>query len=427
MSFPFYDRVQSGQLISRANSDIRSVQMYMTFAPDDPRAVQHRRGGLRLHAVDQRAAGLRGHGHHALRLPRRASDAEVDVPGVVADPGPAGRRGHHRRREHQRRPGREVLRRRAAAAAHRWPRRPTGRSGATSRTPTSGPGGRRPSRTCPRWAWPSCCCSAATWSSTATSASAPSSPSTPTCSMLQAPFMMLGHDHHDGPAGRGLGRAHLRDPRRAADHRRPARAPSTSSTAGATSRFDDVSTSPTATDGPAGPRPTSTCTCARARPWPWSGGPGSGKSTVARLLTRFYDVTGGPVRIDGHDVRDLTLESLRAHVGIVLDEPFLFSVSIRDNIAYGRPDADFADIEAAAAARPAPTSSSASCPTATTRSSASGATRSRAASASASPSPGRCSSTRRSSSSTTPPAPSTSRSSSRSTTRCASSWRAAPR
>jgi ATP-binding cassette, subfamily B, bacterial len=77
---------------------------------------------------------------------------------------------------------------------------------------------------------------------------------------------------------------------------------------------------------------------------------GSGKSTVARLLTRFYDVTAGAVRIDGHDVRDLTLASLRSQVGIVLDEPFLFSVSIRDNIAYGRPDADLADIEAAAVA-----------------------------------------------------------------------------
>jgi ATP-binding cassette subfamily B protein len=77
---------------------------------------------------------------------------------------------------------------------------------------------------------------------------------------------------------------------------------------------------------------------------------GSGKSTVARVLDRFYDVTGGAVRIDGRDVRDLTLASLRAQIGIVLDEPFLFSVSVRDNIAYGRPDADFADIEAAARA-----------------------------------------------------------------------------
>jgi ATP-binding cassette subfamily B protein len=77
---------------------------------------------------------------------------------------------------------------------------------------------------------------------------------------------------------------------------------------------------------------------------------GTGKSTVARLIARFYDVTAGSVQIDGKDVRDLTLDSVRAQVGIVLDEPFLFSVSIRDNIAYGKPMADFADIEAAARA-----------------------------------------------------------------------------
>jgi ATP-binding cassette, subfamily B, bacterial len=77
---------------------------------------------------------------------------------------------------------------------------------------------------------------------------------------------------------------------------------------------------------------------------------GSGKSTVARLLPRFYDVTSGALRIDGHDVRSLTLASLRAHIGLVLDEPFLFSASIRDNIAYGRPDADLADVEAVARA-----------------------------------------------------------------------------
>jgi ATP-binding cassette subfamily B protein len=77
---------------------------------------------------------------------------------------------------------------------------------------------------------------------------------------------------------------------------------------------------------------------------------GSGKSTVSRVLDRFYDVRAGSVSVDGHDVRDLTLQSLRANVGIVLDEPFLFSESIRDNIAYGKPTADFADVEAAAVA-----------------------------------------------------------------------------
>jgi len=76
----------------------------------------------------------------------------------------------------------------------------------------------------------------------------------------------------------------------------------------------------------------------------------SGKTTVARLLSRFYDVTGGAVKIDGHDIRDVTIESLRHQVGVVLDEPFLFSVSIRDNIAYGRPDAPLEEVQAAARA-----------------------------------------------------------------------------
>jgi ATP-binding cassette subfamily B protein len=76
----------------------------------------------------------------------------------------------------------------------------------------------------------------------------------------------------------------------------------------------------------------------------------SGKTTVARLLSRFYDVTGGSVKVDGHDVRDVTVESLRSQIGVVLDEPFLFSVSIRDNIAYGRPNAPIEEIQAAARA-----------------------------------------------------------------------------
>jgi len=77
---------------------------------------------------------------------------------------------------------------------------------------------------------------------------------------------------------------------------------------------------------------------------------GAGKSTVARLLTRFYDVKHGSVELDGHDVRDLTLASLRANVGVVLDEPFLFSVSVHDNIAYGRPSATRDEVVAAAKA-----------------------------------------------------------------------------
>ena len=77
---------------------------------------------------------------------------------------------------------------------------------------------------------------------------------------------------------------------------------------------------------------------------------GSGKSTIARLLLRFYDVDDGSVSIDGHDVRDLTLASIRGNVCVVLDDSFLFSISIADNIAYGRPSATREDVEAAARA-----------------------------------------------------------------------------
>jgi ATP-binding cassette subfamily B protein len=80
------------------------------------------------------------------------------------------------------------------------------------------------------------------------------------------------------------------------------------------------------------------------------GGTGSGKSTLGRLAARFYDVSDGRVTVDGRDVRTLKLASLRAQVGIVPDEPFLFSLSIHDNIAYGRPDAPRDEVVAAATA-----------------------------------------------------------------------------
>ena len=138
------------------------------------------------------------------------------------------------------------------------------------------------------------------------------------------------------------------------DRRRPLPAPSTSSPARATSASSASSFAYAPVDRvrrrSLSAASTSTCTSPRVRPSPWSGRTGSGKSTVARLLTRFYDVDGGAVRVDGHDVRDVTLASLRSHIGVVLDEPFLFSVSIRDNIAYGEPDGDVADVVAAAVA-----------------------------------------------------------------------------
>jgi ATP-binding cassette subfamily B protein len=77
---------------------------------------------------------------------------------------------------------------------------------------------------------------------------------------------------------------------------------------------------------------------------------GAGKSTVMKLLARFYDPDSGSVQVDGHDLRVLDLRSFRRQLGYVPQEAFLFSGSIRDNIAYGRPDASDARVEAAARA-----------------------------------------------------------------------------
>jgi ABC-type multidrug transport system fused ATPase/permease subunit len=80
------------------------------------------------------------------------------------------------------------------------------------------------------------------------------------------------------------------------------------------------------------------------------GATGAGKSTLAKLVARFYDPDEGRVLIDGHDLRDVTERSLRSQLGIVPQESFLFSGTIRDNIAFGRPDATEEDVRAAAQA-----------------------------------------------------------------------------
>jgi ATP-binding cassette subfamily B multidrug efflux pump len=80
------------------------------------------------------------------------------------------------------------------------------------------------------------------------------------------------------------------------------------------------------------------------------GATGSGKTTIINLIPRFYDVSEGAIRIGGLDIRDVTIESLRRQIGIVLQETTLFSGTIRDNIAFGRPDASQEEIEAAARA-----------------------------------------------------------------------------
>jgi ATP-binding cassette subfamily B protein len=78
------------------------------------------------------------------------------------------------------------------------------------------------------------------------------------------------------------------------------------------------------------------------------GPPGSGKSTIANLIPRFYDVTAGAITIDGQDLRDVTLESLRRHVGLVQQEAFLFDATATNNIAYADPWAPEARIQASA-------------------------------------------------------------------------------
>lgn len=75
---------------------------------------------------------------------------------------------------------------------------------------------------------------------------------------------------------------------------------------------------------------------------------GCGKSTIGNLLLRFYDVSSGAIRVDGRDIREFTQDSYRSNIGVVLQEPFLFSGSIHDNLVYGRPNADDEDVRKAA-------------------------------------------------------------------------------
>ena len=116
------------------------------------------------------------------------------------------------------------------------------------------------------------------------------------------------------------------------------------------------------------------------------GATGAGKSTFAKLVARFYDPTEGRVLVDGHDLRDVAVRSLRSQMGVVPQEAFLFSGTIGENIAFGRPDATAAEIEAAARAVHAHDFVHLARATATTRRSASAASSSRPASASSSPS-----------------------------------------
>ena len=130
------------------------------------------------------------------------------------------------------------------------------------------------------------------------------------------------------------------------------------------------------------------------------GSTGAGKSTIAKLVARFYDPTEGAVLVDGHDLRSVTQASLRRQLGIVPQEGFLFSGTIGENIAFGRPDATDDEVRAAAPRGRRGGLHRGASSTATTRRSASAARSCRRASASSSRSPARSSPTRGSSSST---------------------------
>ena len=392
LSFSFYDRVQSGQLISRANSDIRSVQMFLAFAP--LMVAQHRqlRRRLRAHADDQRAAHARGAGAAAVRLRRRRAacatcmfplswivQARTADVATIVDENVTGVRVVKSFAAEQ--PQIDEL-----AAA-----RPAAAVGV-------GPPDRRPGPL----------------------RAAHGEPAPPRLAAVLLYGGMLaidgaGHDRHARRVQRLRGDAagavpHARvlhddaasgpRPRPAASTRsstsRPrsstGRAPSTSSTPRARS---SSATSRSATrDGP----PVLDGFDAARR---------AGRDGRARRPHRLRQVDGRPAAppllrrrrrarccVDGHDVRDLTLASLRRHVGMVLDEPFLFSASVRDNIAYGRPDAADRRGRRRGASRPGRRVHRRAARRLRHASSASAATRCRAASASASPSPARCSSTR---------------------------------
>ncbi len=95
---------------------------------------------------------------------------------------------------------------------------------------------------------------------------------------------------------------------------------------------------------------------------------GAGKTTLVNLLLRFYEVRGGRILLDGADIAAMSREDLRAGIGMVLQDTWLFGGTIADNIAYGAQGATRAQVEEAARAARTPTGSSAPCRTATTRS-----------------------------------------------------------
>ena len=227
---------------------------------------------------------------------------------------------------------------------------------------TTGPRTRRSWRTCPASAWRSCCCTAAGWRSTARSRSATIVVFNSYVIMLQAPFRMLGFFLMMGQRAAASAAAHLRDPRRAG--RRSPTAPARSTSSIRDGRLEFARRA---------------LRLRRRRPDVCSTGstspstPGETVALVGRTGSR--QVHGRPParpllrrrrrrrpRRRHRRARPHACVSLRHHVGIVTDEPFLFSASIRDNIAYGRPDAPHRRRRSPPPRPPAPTTSSTALP-----------------------------------------------------------------
>ena len=347
MSFSFYDRVQTGQLISRGNSDIRSVQMFLAFAPTIVIQFVTFFFALAFMVTINPLLTLVALAPMPFVFLARRQDAEAHVPDLVDRAG--SRMAEVATIVEENITGVRIVKSFAAELhqirelAERGAARAVGERQAgghprallaADREPAAARAGDRPAlRRLARVA----------------------GQLDVGAILLFMGYIVLAHRAVPDP------RLHADAERSAPAHRRSAstrsstrrrtsrtgRAPSTSSSRAATSS-STTSRSRYAT-GPTS-WTTSRSQLHRGETVALVGRTGCGKSTVARLLMRFYDVTRRRGAVDGRDVRDLTLESLRSHIGIVSDDPFLFSDSIRDNIAYGRPDAPLDDVVAAAKA-----------------------------------------------------------------------------
>ena len=350
----------------------------------EPRQLRRR---ARDHADDQRAAHARRRRAAAVRLRGRREDARADVPDQLDRAGPHRRRGDDRRGERHRRAGGEVVRGRGAAARRRWRWRPAACAGRRSSRSTCGRATRRSWRRCPALGLAAVLLVGGLL---AIDGTVTVGLDRRVQHLRRAPAGAVpdARLHADArPAGGRVGRPHLRDPRHRARDRRPA---GRGRPRRAARRGDAPRRHVPLRRGRPGARAPRPPPRRRARASPSSAAPGAASRRSPGCSRASTTRATGPCCVDGHDVRDLTVRSLRAAIGLVLDEPFLFSATVRENIAYGRPDATDEDVRAAARAAGAEAFIDALPEGLRQRGGGARATRCRAGSGSASPSPARC-------------------------------------